>query len=89
MSVSILVPDLGTSNAEVDLYFRGFSVSRQTDGDGGVVYMATLTVNVKDSLGNDYKQASYTEELGSSAKAALRDFIVAQLLPDLKIQEGL
>ena len=89
MAVTISVPNLGTSNAEVDAFFRNFSVSRQTDGEGGVVYMATLTVNVKDSLGNDFKQASYTEELGSSAKAALRDFIVAQLLPDLKTQEGL
>ena len=89
MAVTISVPNLGTSNAEVDAFFRSFSVNRQTDGDGGVVYMATLTVNVKDSLGNDFKQASYTEELGSSAKSALRDFIVQQMLSDLRAQEGL
>lgn len=89
MAVTVQVPDLGTSNAEVDAYFRGFSVSRQTDGEGGVVYMATLTVNVKDSVGNDFKQASYSKELGSAAKSSLRDFIVNQMLPGLRAQESL
>ena len=89
MAITVQVPNLGVTNAEVDAFFRSFSVQRDTDGEGGVVYMATLTVNVKDSLGNDYKQASYSAPLGSSAKAALRDFIVAQLLPGLRQNEGL
>jgi len=89
MALSINVADLPTDNASFDDYFASFSVSRQTDGEGGVVYMGTMSVMVKDSLGNPYKSASLSRPLGTAAKVALRDFLKAQFLTELKVQEGL
>jgi len=88
MAISITVPDLPTDKASFDDYFVSFNVQRQTDGDGGVVYMGTLSVRIKDAQGNDFKHASLTKELGPAAKSALRDFIKAQYLDALKAQEG-
>ena len=89
MSISLTVPDLATDDAAFDIYFRSFSVSKQSDGQGGVVYQGTLTVEILDSVGQPYKTASLTKDLGTTAKSALRDFIKTQYLTALKTQENL
>lgn len=89
MAISISVPDIPTDNASVDDRLASFSVSKQTDGAGGIVYMGTLSMTVLDSSGNQFKTASFSKPLGVSAKTALRDFIKTQFLPNLKAQEGL
>lgn len=89
MALSITVPDLASDNASFDDYFISFGISRQTDGAGGVVYVGTLSIMVFDSSGNEFKVASLSKPIGSTAKSSLRDFIKNQFLPDLKAQEGL
>ena len=88
MARTITVPDLDTANAAFDEYFRGFVISRQTDGAGGIVYVGTLAVEILDSEGNPYKTASVSKTLGSAAKTALRDFIKNNYLAEIKGQEG-
>lgn len=85
----ITIPDLGTSVASFDDYFLSFSVSNQTDGNGGRPYMATLSANIVDTDGNVVEQASVTWELGAASKSSLRDYIMAQGLPRLKASTGL
>lgn len=89
MAIVLSVPDLATDDAAFDIYFRSFGISKQSDGEGGVVYQGTLTVDILRSDGQPYKTASLTKDLGPTAKSALRDFIKTQYLTDLKLQEGL
>jgi hypothetical protein len=88
MALSFNVPDLGTSQAEFIPNFVGFHVSKQSDGAGGTAAMATLSMNIPYEDGSPYKQASYTVELGPSATNALLNFMLSNMLPGLKSQEG-
>ena len=89
MAYSLTVPDLATTTSEFDLYAKGLSVSVQSDGRGGKAYMATLTADIKDSNGNLVKTASYTVELTPTQVSSIRNFAINNLLPGLKLQEGL
>lgn len=88
MSLVVNVPDLATDDVAFDIYFKSFSVSKQSDGEGGVVYQGTLSVDILRSDGQVYKTASLTKDLGPTAKSALRDFVKNQYLADLKAQES-
>lgn len=89
MAINLTVPDLSTDNTSFLDYFRGYSVTKQSDGQGGVVIQGTLSVQIFDSNGQPYKTASHTIDLPPAAAASLRDFIKANHLPALKLQEGL
>ena len=89
MAINLTIPDLATDNTSFLDYFRSFSVTRQTDGKGGVVVQGTLSVEILDSTGQPYKTASLTKDLPPAAAASLRDFIKANYLADIKAQEGI
>lgn len=89
MAKTITIDDLKTDNLSFDDYFRSFGISRQTDGNSGVVYQGTLSVQIYDSTGHPFKTASLTKELGVASKSALMSFIKSNYLADLKEQEGL
>lgn len=89
MAYTITVPDLEPTN--FDDYFKAFVISRQTDGEGGVVYIGTLACEItrRDDAGNpiEPKQVSLSKTLAPAAKSALRDFIRTNYLAELKLQE--
>lgn len=89
MAINLTVPDLATDNTSFLDYFRGYSVTKQSDGAGGVIIQGTLSVEIPDSKGQPYKTASNTIDLPPAAAAALRDFIKANHLAALKEQEGI
>ena len=89
MSKTITIPDLSSTQAAFVASFRNFSVSKQSDGAGSVAAMATLSMSIPDSNGNEVYVASYTAELTPSATSALLSYMITNMLPGLKTQEGL
>lgn len=67
----------------------GINITRQTDGQGGTVLIATDSFEEKDGSGNLVGHGSVSVQLTSGQRTSIANFATSVLVPAFNLQEGL
>jgi len=87
MAKNITIPDINTANFNQE--FSQFVVRLSKDQNGSTVVEGILCYKVRDSLGNVQYMATYSAPMSAGVATTLKNFLIANYIPGLKVQEGL
>lgn len=87
MAKNITIPDINTANFNDE--FEQFVVRLSKNQAGATVVNGALYYKVKDSLGSLQYVAMYSAPMSAGAATTLKNFLIANYIPGLKVQEGL